>query len=204
MARKRDIIEVAAQLFARHGYHGTSVRDLSEALGLGKASLYHHIESKDELLFWVHEQFINPLLEETERRLSAEMDPRDALRTLSCILMRVIADYRPYVTVFLNEWRALSPERAAAIREKRKRFEGYIRAALQRGVEQGLFRPLDVSVTCLGFLGMHNYAYQWLNPEGRLSPEEIAATFSSIFLRGIAQGDNQSQAPATSASPQAG
>ncbi len=178
-------MDAAAILFAANGYHGTSLRDLSEALGLGKATLYHHIESKDELLFWIHEQFINPLLDETSRKITPDMDPREALRTISRILMRVIADYRSYVTVFLNDWRALSAERSVGIMEKREAFERYIRDALQRGIDQGLFRVSDVPVTCLGFLGMHNYAYQWLDPNGRLQPEEIADIFSTIFLNGL-------------------
>ncbi|GAC1392868.1 MAG: TetR/AcrR family transcriptional regulator [Ktedonobacteraceae bacterium] len=185
MSRKQEIMDVAANLFAANGYHGTSIRDLSEALGLGKATLYHHIESKDELLFWIHEQFINPLLAETTRESTLDKDPREALQILSSILMRVIVDYRSYVTVFLNDWRALSPERSQVIMEKRKAFECFIIDALQRGNDQGLFDISDVPMTCLGFLGMHNYAYQWIDPNGRLKPEQIASIFSAIFLKGI-------------------
>lgn len=185
MSRKQEIIQAAAELFAIQGYHGTSIQDLSQAVGLGKSSLYQHIESKEELLFWVHEQFINPLLNETRQHVSSDMDPREALQTLSQILMRVIADYQPYVRVFLNEWRALPKPRLDEIMEKRKLFESYVGDALQRGIDQGLFRVSDISTTRLAFLGMHNYAYQWLNPHGRLPPEEIANQFNQIFLHGI-------------------
>jgi AcrR family transcriptional regulator len=185
MSRKQEIIQAAAELFAIQGYHGTSIQDLSQAVGLGKSSLYQHIASKEELLFWVHEQFINPLLAATKERVRPDMDPREALQTLSRVLMRVIADYQPYVRVFLNEWRALPQPRLDEIMEKRKLFECYVGEALQRGIDQRVFYVPDVPTARLAFLGMHNYAYQWLNPHGRLPPEEIARQFSDIFLHGI-------------------
>lgn len=185
MTRKQEIIDTAAQLFAEHGFHGTSVQDLSKAVGLGKGALYYHIESKDELLYYIHERVVNPLLNETANHLRPDMDPIEALRTISRILMQIIIDYRPYVTVFLHEWRALSGARLQEILEKRKAYEQYIDDALQRGIERGVFRIADVPLARLAFLGMHNYSYQWLDPAGRLSPEEIAGIFTDIFLQGI-------------------
>src|SRR5438045_8670775 len=51
-ARREELTRTAARLFADRGYHGTSLADLAEALGIQKASLYHHIDSKEDLL-WV-------------------------------------------------------------------------------------------------------------------------------------------------------
>jgi AcrR family transcriptional regulator len=185
LSRKQEIIDAAAQLFAEHGFHGTSVQDLSKAVGLGKGALYHHIESKNELLYHIHERVVNPLLNETARSLRPDMDPAETLRTISRVLMQIIIDYRPYVTVFLHEWRALSGARLEEILEKRSQYERYIDDALQRGIDSGAFRVADVPLARLAFLGMHNYSYQWLDPAGRLRPEEIAANFTDIFLRGI-------------------
>lgn len=185
MSRKKNITEVAATLFASRGYHATSIQDLSEELGLGKGSLYYHIGSKDELLFWVHEQFINPLLEQTEEILSRDLPPGETLRAISHNLMRVISEYLPFVTVFYQDHRALSDGRREQILEKQNAFERHIDSVLQRGVDQGLFRPLDLTITRLAFLGMHNHAYHWLHPDGRVGPDEIADIFCSLFLQGI-------------------
>jgi hypothetical protein len=66
----------------------------------------------------------------------------------------------------------------------RARFEAIWRKLLQEGIEQGEFRALD-SVALKGILGMHNYAYLWLDPNGRLTPEEIGDIFCDVTLHGI-------------------
>ncbi|MCL5958683.1 MAG: TetR/AcrR family transcriptional regulator [Chloroflexi bacterium] len=185
MSRKKNITDVAANLFASRGYHATSIQDLSEELGLGKGSLYYHIGSKDELLFWVHEQFINPLLKETEEILARGLPPAETLRAISHNLMRVITEYLPFVTVFYQDHRALSDGRREQILEKQDSFERIIDSVLQRGIDEGTFLALDVPVTRLAFLGMHNHAYHWLHPDGRVKPEEIADIFCALFLQGI-------------------
>jgi AcrR family transcriptional regulator len=183
-ARRQEIIEQSARLFAEKGYHGTSISDICEATGLGKGSLYYHIDSKEELLFEIHDAFAKPIYEAGEK-LAADPDltPPEKLRQLSRALLRLVVDYNDYVTVFYREYYTLIGERREAIRKKRKQFEQVVHTILNDGMESGYFRRID-EVFVNGFLGMHNYAYVWYR-EGRLSPEEVADVFIDTLLDGI-------------------
>ncbi len=185
-ARRNEIVRLAAKLFARYGYHATSMAQLEEATGLGRGALYHYIGSKEELLFYIHEQFINPLLTETEKILQEHLAAEEALRAFSRTLMREIANYRDEVTVFFHEWRSFTDHSLwEVIREKRRSFERILATILDRGIQEGVFEIANKKLAILAFLGMYNYSYQWLNVDGPSTPQEIADTFCNLFLEGV-------------------
>lgn len=184
--RQREVVDIAAGVFAEQGYHATSIQDLVQATGLQRGGLYHYMTGKADLLIQIHQRFIEPLLT-AAREIAAEDAPADiVLRKLATALMADIATYRAQVTVFLHEWRIIQNEPEwETIRKARKEFEGVIAGVLGRGVEQGVFHITDIPLAVLGFLGMFNYSYQWFEPAGRLSPQEVADYFCDIYLAGI-------------------
>lgn len=185
--RREEIIRAAVELWAERGYHATSIDDLARATGLGKGALYHHIGSKEEILFEIHNRFVDPILEYGERLLESGKTPPEALADLSESLLQTIAQYRDYVVVFFREVNSLSPERFLEVREKRKRFERIVDWIIQSGIESGAFAAAPAHLLTLAFLGMHNYAYTWMRPDGAKTPREIAELFTDVFLEGIAQ-----------------
>lgn len=185
-AKRQDLIDIAAHVFARHGFHGTSLDDLVEATGLTRGGLYHYIARKEDLLIAAHERFIEPLLANA-RAIAADDVPADeALRRLAHALMHDIATYQDQVTVFLHEWRAIEHDPEwSHVRKARREFESIVQSILHRGAEEGVFAVREPRLTCLGFLGMINYSYQWYRPRGRHTADEIAEHFVQIFLSGI-------------------
>jgi AcrR family transcriptional regulator len=187
-ARRQEIVDTAAHLFAERGYHATSLDELSAATGLQRGGLYHYIGSKENLLFMIHERFIEPLLAEAHA-IEDRGDPPDVtLQNLGSALMRDIAEYRDQVTVFLHEWRTIRPkdtERAEAVMQSRREFEAVIARTLRRGAAQGVFDIPGSRLAMLGFLGMINYSYQWYRGDAEWSADDVAGAFSSIFLDGV-------------------
>jgi AcrR family transcriptional regulator len=181
---KERILTVAAELFARNGYDATGVAELGQAVGLGRGALYHHIESKEALLYEISTRHVVELLQYAEQLLTLELPAELRLRRLSRQLMRTIADNLPELTVFFHDFRSLAPERADNIAALRGRFDDAVAELLRQGVEEGAFRPMH-PVATKGILGMHNYAYLWLSPGGELEPEEIADVFCDLLLHGI-------------------
>lgn len=188
-ARKREIVDIAARLFAERGYHATSIGDLAEATGLQRGGLYHYIGSKENVLFLIHERFIEPLLEEANVIEARGLPPDETLRALAHALMRDIADYRDQVTVFLHEWRTVAAsrddDRVVNVRRARAEFEAVVARTLRRGIEQGVFKIEHPKLAVLGFLGMINYTYQWYRPGADYAPEAVASAFCDFFLDGI-------------------
>lgn len=182
--QKERIRRQAAQLFARNGYHGTGIQALSEAVGLGRGALYHHIGSKEALFEDVSTRHVREMIDIGERILRDDVPAEEKLRRLSRAQMRTLADHLPEWTIFQRDATMLDGPVRRRIVATRDRFERVWAAVIEQGVARGEFRELD-PVAIKGLLGMYNYGYLWIRPRGRLSPEELADTFCDILLVGI-------------------
>ena len=115
--RMDEIMDAAVKLFAKKGYHATSISDISEAVGLGRGALYYYILSKEDLLWEIHKRHVDPLLEATIQLEQQPLTPEEKLRAVSRQLIGIITTYLPYMIVFYREIGALSPERMAKLVE---------------------------------------------------------------------------------------
>jgi len=185
-ARRDEIVETSAHVFAQRGYHATGLSDLCEATGLGKGALYHYIGSKEELLAAIHDRVMDEVMLGADRVARAGGSPSEQLTMLGEELLDVIHRYPDHVWVFLHEFPALTAARAAQFRVRRRQYEERVEAVLQAGVNSGEFRDVHPRLTALAWLGMHNYTYLWLKPGGLMSARDVAKPFADIFIRGIA------------------
>jgi AcrR family transcriptional regulator len=183
-SRREEILRVAAQLFARNGYHGTGIVELGEAVGLGKGALYHHIGSKEDLLYEISSRHVIDMVAFGEQLLASDITPLEKFRRLSRRLMRTIADNLPELTVFFREVGTLKDERGDHLLALRSRFEEIWIEILEEGRAAGVFRTAD-PIIVKGLLGLHNYSYLWLRPDGRLTPEDISDSYCDLLLRGL-------------------
>jgi AcrR family transcriptional regulator len=182
-ARREELTRQAARLFAQKGYHGTSIGEIAEALGVQKGSLYAHIKSKQDLLY--------ETMLEGARAFHAGLDaiPEDLPATEKIRLalrshLRVVADQLDVATVFVQEWRYLEGERRDEILAERRRYEERIRALFREGRDLGELRSdLDDSTAALLELSAANWAYTWLAP-GR-DTDELADRFYFLLLDGM-------------------
>ena len=187
-ARRQEIIDTSAVVFARRGYHATGIAELCDATELGKGTLYHYIGSKEELLAAIHDRVMDEVMAGADRVAAAGGMPSAQLAMLGEALLDVIHRYPDHVWVFLHEFPALTDERAEQFRTRRREYERHVEGVLRAGVETGEFRDVDPWLTARAWLGMHNYTYLWLKPGGRLTARSVAQPFSDLFLRGLATG----------------
>src|SRR6202051_239633 len=125
--RKSELTRQAARLFAEKGYHGTSIGDLAEALGMQKGSVYSHIESKADLLWEVAREGA----EAFHAALDAVPDEGpvvERIRTALRAHLHVVADQLDIATVFIREWRYLEGDRRQQFVAERRRYEERFRA----------------------------------------------------------------------------
>jgi TetR/AcrR family transcriptional regulator, cholesterol catabolism regulator len=181
--RRHELARTAARLFAERGYHGTSIGDLAEAMGVQKGSLYAHIDSKQDLLYEATRegaQAFHAALDSVPEDLSATERIRLALRAH----LRVVAEQLDVATVFTREWRYLEGERALEFLSERRRYEERIRALFREGREVGGLRSdLDDGAAALLVLSAANWAYTWLRPEA--DTDALADRFFALLLDGI-------------------
>jgi TetR/AcrR family transcriptional regulator, cholesterol catabolism regulator len=181
--RKSELTRQAARLFAEKGYHGTSIGDLAEAMGVQKGSLYAHIESKADLLWEVARDgaaAFHAALDAVPDDLPATEKIRLALRSH----LGVVAEQLDVATVFIREWRYLDGERREAFLSERRRYEDRFRALFREGRELGGLRTdLDDATATLLALSAANWAYTWLRPGA--DTDELADRFFALLLDGM-------------------
>lgn len=185
--QKALIREGAAQLFAQRGYHATSIQDICDAIGLGRGALYHHIRSKEQLLFEISSLGLDELFEISTDIFDQPLCAAEKLRLLSRALMRNIADNRAALAVYFREVDLMSSEYRTPLVERRAGYEALWQKIIDDGVCAGEFAASD-PVLVKGLLGMHNYSYLWMRADGRLTPEEIADRFCDVLLEGLSGG----------------
>ena len=181
--RRTELTRQAAKLFAEKGYHGTSIVDIADALGLQKGSLYSHIASKEDLLYETMRDgaaAFHGALDAIPEDLPATEKIRLALRGH----LRVVAEQLDVATVFVQEWRYLEGARREEIVAERRRYEERIRDLFREGRELSELRAdLDESVAALLLLSAANWAYTWLQP-GR-NTDELADRFYALLVDGM-------------------
>ena len=176
-SRRDEILAVAAQLFARKGYRGTSMRDIGEASGVLGGSLYHHIKSKDALFVELH----NGALDAAEARIAAAVaeatGPWDRLEAACVALLEVQLAPDSLTMPMMNDFREVPDDVRAQLVARRDRFEQLFRAIvddlpLPAAIDRSIYRNL--------LLSQLNAAADWFRP-GRLTPREIAMQVARIF-----------------------
>jgi AcrR family transcriptional regulator len=176
-SRRDEILAIAAQLFARKGYRGTSMRDIGEASGVLGGSLYHHIKSKDALFVELH----NGALDAAEARIAEAVadvaDPWERLEAACVALLEVQLAPDSLTMPMMNDFREVPDDVRAQLVARRDRFEQLFRVIvadlpLPAGIDRSIYRNL--------LLSQLNAAADWFRP-GRLTPREIAAQVARLF-----------------------
>jgi AcrR family transcriptional regulator len=182
-AKREELTRIAARLFAERGYQGTSLADLAAALGVQKPSLYHHIESKEDLLWDVAQEgaaAFHAALDAVPARDRPAERIREALRAH----LAVVGGQLDVATVFVREWRFLTGDRREQFVAERRRYEERIRDLFREGVDGSELRTdLDVATAALLFLSAANWAYTWLRPG--TDTDELADRLYAVLLDGM-------------------
>lgn len=186
--RRAEIVWAAAELFDRDGYSSTTMEDIARALGIAKPTLYHYFSSKDEILYCIHEEFIDLLMARHEQRLKAGLKPSQLLLEVMADILELMETHRGHVRVFFEHHRELEAEHQSTIRVKRDAYNQMVKEIFQAGIAEGEFRETDPQLAAFATFGMCNWAYQWFRADGALRTRDIAYQFWSYFVHGVGAG----------------
>jgi TetR/AcrR family transcriptional regulator, cholesterol catabolism regulator len=188
---RQEILRAAARLFQQQGYDATSMNDVAAALKLSKGGLYHHFQSKDEILF----QIMSHAMEITEERVinvvrridgTTAAGVEERLRTLIRLHIQVVISPEDReITVMLHENHPLPPNFRRKINGRKKDYvhfvENLVADVQRKRNSSSLVKP---RAAAFALLGMINWIYQWYKPDGGLNGEDIVKQFTEIFFSG--------------------
>jgi AcrR family transcriptional regulator len=183
---RQEILRASARLFQRHGYDATSMNDVAAALKLSKGGLYHHFQSKDEILF----HLMNHALDITQERVidgvRGIVDPEERLRMLIRRHMEVVLSVRDReITVMLHENHPLPPSLRRRINARKKDYVHFVESVIAEAQRaRGTKGNVSPRAAAFALLGMINWTYQWYRPEGALQEEDLARQYTEIFFAG--------------------
>ncbi|WP_010530150.1 TetR/AcrR family transcriptional regulator [Lentibacillus jeotgali] len=184
---KNKIKNASIQQFDEKGYSETSIQEIVDYIGVTKGSFYYYYKSKQELLKDIHINYIEGLLKEQDQILqNPDKNSKDKLYSIISMIVNSIRTQRQSARIFNREGRNLDKLHFEEIRHKRRKFRLAFQQVIEEGIKTGEFKKgLHADILTFGMLGMTNWSFNWFNPEGKLSEEEIINTYIDILFNGI-------------------
>jgi AcrR family transcriptional regulator len=186
---RQEILRTAARLFQQRGYDATSMNDVAAALKLSKGGLYHHFQSKDEILY----EIMNHAMEITQQRVIDPVrsiaDPEERLRALIRLHIEVVLSPRDReITVMLHENHPLPPALRKRINARKKDYIHFLEnlmGEVQKEAPRNTKSKVSPRAAAFALLGMINWIYQWYKPEGDLQAQNLIPQFTDLIFGGI-------------------
>lgn len=181
-----SLLEVAVGVFNERGYDGTSMEDLSRALGISKSSIYHHVSGKAELLSLALDRALSALFAVLDEPGSTAGPARDRLEHVVRRSVQVLDAELPYVTLLLRVRGNTEVEQAALAR--RREFDHRVAAIVAQAVDEGDLRDdLDPALVSRLLFGTVNSLIEWYRPGRGATADEVAGALVELTLRGLEQ-----------------
>jgi TetR/AcrR family transcriptional regulator, cholesterol catabolism regulator len=180
------IYEVATRLFGDQSYPATSMRDISQAVGILPGSLYSHISGKEALLLEIVESGITKYLEAIAP-IADGSEPADVrLRAAIRAHVIVVAENLEQTLVTFHQWKYLEEGNRQRVIAMRNSYQEMFIRIVKDGIKSGVFdRNLDATLCVLAILGMLNWVPEWFSPAGSRSAEQVADGLANVVLSGM-------------------
>jgi len=176
--RVQELLDVAARLFAKHGYAATSMRDIALGVNMLPGSVYYHFASKEELLAAVYGAGVSHLERVTQAAVEKEAEPWARLEALCRAHLEVVLKDSDYAQVLIRVLPDDIPAVAERLRELRARYESIFRMVV---ANLPLAAGTDRRVLRLMIIGTLNWSLLWFDPQGRDSPRVLARKFVGLL-----------------------
>jgi AcrR family transcriptional regulator len=183
--RYLEILRAGRQVFRERGYENASLKDVADAVGINRSTLYYYISTKEDLLAHILEV---PLLTMTQRLRDVAALPvsaSDRLRKVMVLQMDTFAAYQPEMFVFLADRLHLGRD-TEQLRDNARAYGEVLTGIIEDGQRSGEFdADLDPRVAMLGLLGMSNWVHRWYRPGGRMTLRQIGEQFGRMSIEGL-------------------
>lgn len=181
-----DIISGAGARFATHGYHGTSMRDLGDDLGILGSSIYAHIGGKQELLVAVIERGADFFDASARAALVDDGDADVVLQRLIAGHIDVVLDHRPEARTYLSETSFLDDPARQRVDAARDRYEQVFVDVISAGRDDGLFATdIEPRIAAIYVLSILNTIDRWYDESGRIDRPGLARDVHAFVMRGL-------------------
>ena len=184
--RYQKVLDAAAKVFSKKGFRHANMSDIAGELGLQKTSLYHHIESKEELLYVILFTACEYYLQVLGEVMSSSNSPHRLLeQAIEAYISSLVSQFdRAYL--LLTESHNISGEHRRAIQFEISKYIGMWIELLERGISCGAFRAdLNVKMTMLYIFGICNWSLHFYRPKCENSTKKLSQIITRSIMEGI-------------------
>ena len=183
--KRNSIFREAARCFSRAGFHGTSMDDIAERLGVTKAALYRYVPNKHEVLFATFNLAMDSSFANLDR---GEKEGSNGLEKLRIALKGYLEDLIGKLghPVVLLEDSALLPDQSRALLRRRDEAERRVRKLVKEGIEDGSIVPCDPKLAVFALLGAINWVPKWYRDDGEWTAAQVSESLVNLVTRSIA------------------
>jgi AcrR family transcriptional regulator len=193
-----SILQAATRLFIEHGFDGTSMYEIADALGVTRTAIYYYFKNKEAILVALTDNITRVAAELAEQTAQhKDLTAVEALRRVVNAHVQLILDHGDQFRIVEHSEERLPPRLRAVAADYRRSVASNFSAVIERGIRAGEFRPTDAHVTALAIIGMCNWTAWWFQPDGRKSRGEVADAISDLAVNaviraplGLASGSN--------------
>lgn len=184
-SRKEIIQQAAARLFRKRGYNGTSMKNIADAVGIKAASIYNHINTKQdllrELLFEVAERFTKGMKDIQ----STALNSHQKLERLIALHVRLTIEHTDAIALIAGEWVHLEADAKTAYIELRDQYEQDFKNILEQGKQEGLIKDLDTDILLFSTLSTLRWLYSWYSRNRGYNEIELERQVTECLMGGV-------------------
>lgn len=192
---RQSVLDAAAKLFAERGFAGTSFQDIADALNVGRTALYYYFKSKEEILASLVEE-VTVVSDRQSAMLSARTDddPVEVLRSMVSGHVELLLSHALHFRVVDRTEVELPPDLRAVHERSKRAVLDHFTTQIARGIQQGVFRPVDARVAAFALIGMCSWTTWWFHDGGRKTAREVAGILADLAVHGLLRTDDQRKA----------
>lgn len=183
--KKEVIVEAATRLFREKGFKAASMRDLAEAVGVEAASLYNHIQSKEELLQEICFKVANDFNQKCDEIESSNLSTIKRVEAMLRFHIRMMFDHYEMVIVADRDWKHLSDPYLSNFHSQRRIYRKRLAGIIERGIEQKEIKPVDAPTVVLIMLHAVNGIESWHRSKEKISPKQLEENMVLIMIEGL-------------------
>jgi AcrR family transcriptional regulator len=184
-SRKKEIIDVASQLFKEKGYNAVSMRDIAQEMGIKAASLYNHITGKQEILstiiLEVAEKFTNGMKKVMMEKSSSILKIQKIIE----LHIGITINYSEGMATLNNDWMHLNDTDRKEFIKMREQYEESFRQIIKQGIKDQEIQPRHPEVILFSILSTLRTLYLWYQKRGKLDANILKKDMVEVFLNGI-------------------
>ncbi|MGH3451221.1 MAG: TetR family transcriptional regulator [Haloechinothrix sp.] len=180
------LVEVATELFAKHGFESTSVQSIVDAAGVTKGAMYHHFESKDDLLYEIYARVLRMQTTQLATFASADLPLAERLHAAAADVVETSIANLDDTVIFFRSMHQLHPDKQKQVRAERRRYHEQFRALIKEGQQTGEFRtdvPADLIIDY--HFGAVHHLGTWYSKRGPWRGNDVGRHFADLLLASL-------------------